>query len=110
MPELFKWIPSFHEEWNSSDEWSTIVSKYENHATQRRAKWSRRYGKWKLKFSKEVATNAADDIMDFFNARQGRVQSFYLPSWKGELKLQNQFKGNLLTYPNDINLWHTIES
>jgi len=87
MAELFKWIPSFHEEWNSSDEWNTIVSKYENHVTQRRAKWSRRYGKWKLKFSKEVATSTADDIMDFFNACRGRAQSFYLPSWKGEFNL-----------------------
>lgn len=87
MAELFKWPPQFHEEWNNSDEWNTIVSKYENHASQRRAKWSRRYGKWKMTFSKEVATNVADEIMDFFNARQGRAQSFYLPSWKGEFKL-----------------------
>jgi len=87
MAELFKWPPQFHEEWNNTEEWNTIVSKYENHASQRRPKWSRRYGKWKLTFSREVATNAADDIMDFFNARQGRAQSFYLPSWKREFKL-----------------------
>lgn len=87
MAELFKWPPQFHEEWNNSDEWNTIVSKYENRASQRRAKWPRRYGKWRMTFSKEVATNAADDIMDFFNARQGRAQYFYLPSWKGEFKL-----------------------
>lgn len=87
MAELFKWPPQFHEEWNNADEWNTVVSKYENHASQRRAKWSRRYGKWKMTFSKEVATNAADAIMDFFNARQGRAQYFYLPSWKGEFKL-----------------------
>lgn len=87
MAELFKWPPQFHEEWNNADEWNTIISKYENHASQRRAKWSRRYGKWKMTFSKEVITNASDDIMDFFNARQGRAQSFYLPSWKGEFKL-----------------------
>lgn len=87
MPELFKWLPHFHEENTNSDEHSTIVSRYENHSTQRRAKWSRSYGKWKFLFSKEVATNYADDIMDFFNARTGRVQSFYLPSWKGEFKL-----------------------
>src|SRR4030066_700181 len=87
MAELFKWPPQFHEEWNNTEEWNTIVSKYENHASQRRSKWSRRYGKWKLTFSREVATNAADDIMDFFNARQGKAQSFYLPSWKREFKL-----------------------
>ena len=87
MAELFKWPPQFHEEWNNMEEWNTIVSKYENHASQRRPKWSRRYGKWKLTFSREVATNAADDIMDFFNARQGKAQSFYLPSWKREFKL-----------------------
>jgi len=87
MAELFKWPPQFHEEWNNTEEWNTIVSKYENHASQRRPKWSRRYGKWKLTFSREVATNAADDIMDFFNARQGKAQSFYLPSWKREFKL-----------------------
>jgi len=87
MAELFKWPPQFHEEWNNAEEWNTIVSKYENHASQRRSKWPRRYGKWKLTFSREVATNAADDIMDFFNARQGRAQSFYLPSWKREFKL-----------------------
>lgn len=98
MAELFKWPPQFHEEWNNSDGWNTVISKYENHASQRRAKWSRRYGKWRMTFSKEVAvavngiteirySNAADEILDFFNARQGRAQSFYLPSWKGEFKL-----------------------
>lgn len=87
MPELFKWPPQFHEEFNNSDEWKTVVSKFENHVTQRRPKWSRRYGRWKMTFSREVATSAADDIMDFFNARQGSAQSFYLPSWKREFKL-----------------------
>ena len=102
MAELFKWPPQFHEEWTNTDEWKTVVSRFENHVTQRRSKWSRRYGKWKFTFSKEVATNSADAILDFFNARKGRSQSFYLPSWKGEFRLLNSYGagGGTLTLEN----------
>jgi hypothetical protein len=91
MAELFKWPPQFHEEWTNTEEWKTVVSRFENHVTQRRSKWSRRYGRWRMSFSKEVATNSADAILDFFNARYGSAQYFYLPSWKGEFRLLNNY-------------------
>src|SRR3989304_7990778 len=89
--ELFNWPPQFHEEWKNQEQWKTVVSIFENHVPQRRSQWSRQYGKWNFIFSKEVSTNYADSIMDFFNARKGRFESFYLPSWKGEFRLANNY-------------------
>lgn len=56
--------------------YKTLVSKFENGAEQRRAKWSTSISKWSLSYSNR-SQDDLNTIKTLFDARKGQATAFY---------------------------------
>jgi len=70
---MFTWVPDFVVE--ETAEFKTLVSKFENGAEQRRAKWSSPRRQWTLKFNNRTLAES-QAIQSFFSDRKGTLESF----------------------------------
>ncbi len=60
--------------YKTSSRWNTIVDEVYSGGEQRRNLWTKPRRKWVLEFSKDDVDT--DTVMDFFNNRKGRYESF----------------------------------
>ena len=72
--EIFNFTPTYTYE--RAPEWRTLVTEFESGKQQTRAKWASPRRRWHLVF-KNITKDEAQAIVDFFNARKGRYESFY---------------------------------
>ena len=89
MPELFKWQPANLIDWQEDTMWKTLKTRMESGKVRTRKKWSRprrNAGHMMIPF---LELNEVDEIYDFFNARSGGYETFYLPSWSRETRLNS---------------------
>jgi len=74
MPETFSFIPDNSIPQNI--EFNTLVSEFENGAEQRRSKRDNSKIGWTLSFILRPKTEM-ESFKNFFNARKGKLESFY---------------------------------
>ena len=92
MTEIFTWEPHQLETPKASVSFSTLVSTMETGTTQRRSSWARQINSftWKMDMAlidPSTLYKIQDEILEFFIARKGMYDGFYLPSWKYEARL-----------------------
>lgn len=85
---IFKWMPHMLD-YDSSVRFNTIRSTFENGMVQRRNLFPTAIRKWKFNFHSGVFSPTGlkriqDEILEFFIARQGSYDNFWLPSWELE--------------------------
>jgi len=98
MPEIFPYEP-IRLEVKESIRYLTLVTTYESGKEQRRTKIATPQRAFSMQFSKALLTDGtADGIWNFFKARKGMGEGFYLPSWANDAKLTTAYSsGTTLT-------------
>jgi len=93
MTEIFKWKPwkiSFRDE----TEFNVLISKFEADYEQRRKKVERSLRTFTWMFHRKTAGSYIDDaILDFYEARGGTYEAFYLPTFADETTLDASYAG-----------------
>jgi len=87
---VFKWQPHLATA-ISSVKYDTLISNFENGMTQRRSRFNREIGVWKFIYKMSLMSHSdmirvQDEILEFFKARKGSYDNFYIPSWEYESK------------------------
>ena len=98
MPEIFPYEP-IRIDIKDSVKYETLITTYESGKEQRRTKISTPQRAFNMRFSKALITDGtADGIWNFFKARKGKGEGFYLPSWANDAKLTTAYSsGTTLT-------------
>lgn len=98
---IFHFMPQLID-YSAAQEYSTLISNFENGMEQRRKRFARPIGSWKFNFSASLYSpenriKIEDEIQTFFNARSGSYDNFYLPSWEMEVVLDHAITGGATT-------------
>jgi hypothetical protein len=85
--EVFEWKP-WKIGFSDETEFNVLISKFESDYEQRRKKNQRSLRAWTYLFHRKTAGSFVDDaILDFYEARGGQTEAFYLPSFAEETTL-----------------------
>ena len=87
--EIFKWQPQMVE-YGGSTKWNVTQSQFENTMKQRGLISERETNSFTFNFSNGLLTpgqtnKLKNEILAFYNARNGPYDNFYLPSWELEM-------------------------
>lgn len=93
MPETFSFIPDNSIPQNI--EFNTLVSEFENGAEQRRTKRDSPKREWTLAFTLRPKTEM-ESFKNFFEARKGKLESFYWTNPDDNVKRLVRFKDDIL--------------
>jgi hypothetical protein len=85
---IFKWMPQLLD-YSAKQQYSTIISTFENGMEQRRQRYQRPIGSWTFNYSASLMSpttmsKIGDEILAFFNDTKGAYDNFFLPSWELE--------------------------
>ena len=103
MPEIFPYEPN-RLEIKDSVKFLTLITTYESGKEQRRTKIATPQRSFSMQFSKALINDGlTDNIWNFFKARKGMGEGFYLPSWANDAKLTTAYSsGTTLTVNNSL--------
>ena len=106
--EIFNWMPHLLD-YDREHEFKTTITEYETGAEQRSYKRSREIGFWKMNFIAALIRGSdrkrlEDSILEFFRARKGAYDNFWLPSWELELSSTGSANDNELWFTSDPSL------
>lgn len=94
---IFKWKP-IKVNWKDSTSFPVLVSTSVSGYEQRKLKSVRSRRIWTYVFKKLVESDAfEEEIMDFYEARYGTYESFYLPSFMQETTLSGSYTAGQTT-------------
>ena len=98
---IFRWAPQLVD-YQEAHEFRTLKSEFENASEQRRYLWDRPRGSWTfryemLRLSRTQFVQVLDEIYNFFVARKGMYDNFWLPSWQLETELASNVNGTTVT-------------
>jgi len=96
--DIFIWEPDYTEI-NSGITHRTLVTTFESGKEQRRAKWARPKYTANLKFQRYLSSRGViGDIWNFVKNMQGKYDYFWLPSFKHDTKLTQNYSGGTTLY------------
>ena len=89
--EIFTFEPDLVEPRDYSSTWNTISTPFDSGTSQFQQEWSRNINEFRFIYRGFHEDSRWNLIEAFFNARRGRGDNFYLPSWREETKLTTPY-------------------